>query len=441
MKILMVDVGNNLLDFSLRCLRAGHEVRVAPTPDKEGNRPKMGNGLVEKVSDWRQHMKWADLIVVPDNTKYMRELETFHKAGYPIWGPRAGVADWELNRMLGQEVMGKAGLPVMDCVEFKTVKQAKEFLVANPDRWVSKPAGYGDTAKALSYVSKSARDMMFMLERWESEKAFKGDPFIFQPFFKGIEVAVGGWMGRNGFLEGSWCENFEHKKLMVGEVGVNTGEMGTVVKYVKESALASVLLKPLEATLIRMGYVGYIDVAVMINDKGKMCPLEFTCRPGWPLFQIQQTLHKGDPAQWMADALEGRNTFEARDEVATGVVVTLPDFPFNKVPLERSTGFPVYGWDKIPKDDFHPVEVMAGDHWDLQDGELVKSNGLLTTGTYVAVVSGRGKTVQEANAQAYAHLDRLEIPNSPMYRTDIGQKVEGYLKRLRPLGLVDGWRW
>ena len=351
------------------------------------------------------------------------------------------MADWELNRMLGQEVMSKAGLPVMDCVEFKTVKQAKEFLVANPDRWVSKPAGYGDTAKALSYVSKSARDMMFMLERWESEKAFKGDPFIFQPFFKGIEVAVGGWMGRNGFLEGSWCENFEHKKLMVGEVGVNTGEMGTVVKYVKESALANVLLKPLEATLIRMGYVGYIDVAVMINDKGKMCPLEFTCRPGWPLFQIQQTLHKGDPAQWMADALEGRNTFEARDEVATGVVVTLPDFPFNKAPLERSTGFPVYGWDKIPKDDFHPVEVMAGDHWDMQNGKLVKSNGLLTTGTYVAVVSGRGKTVQEANAQAYAHLDRLEIPNSPMYRTDIGQKVEGYLKRLRPLGLVDGWRW
>jgi hypothetical protein len=42
---------------------------------------------------------------------------------------------------------------------------------------------------------------------------------------QGAEFAVGGWYGPGGWC-GCWYENLENKKLMVGDLGPNTGEMG-----------------------------------------------------------------------------------------------------------------------------------------------------------------------------------------------------------------------
>lgn len=439
MKILLLDIGSNLLDFGLRCLAAGHEVKHWQGTERDGKRSKVGQGLLPQVAQWKPHMSWADLIMIPDNGKYMREVDGFIQRGFPVFGPCKQVVEWELDRFRGMEVMQQAGLPVMDCIEFKKIGEAMEFLKAHPNRYVSKPNG--DMAKNLSYVSKSARDLMFMLERWQAQGDLQGQKFIFQPFFKGTEVAVGGWMTRDGFIPEMWCESFEHKKLMNGEVGPNTGEMGTAVKYVRESKLADELLRPLEAQLIRAKYVGYIDVAVMVNERGKLCPLEFTSRPGWPLFQIQQALHRGDPAQWMKDALEGSSTLKVSQDVAIGIVLTLPDFPYEQFALEESADFPLYGWERIPPKNFHPVDLKAGEVWDEENGQLSKVEGLLTTGTYVGVISGTGETVHEAHEKAYLHLDRLELPNSPQYRTDIGLKVEKALKLLQPLGYCTEWRW
>jgi len=89
------------------------------------------------------------------------------------------------------------------------------------------------------------------------------------------------------------------------------------------------VLEPLEPELIRQGYTGYIDVSVMIDKKGTPWPLEFTCRPGWPLQQILQCLHTGDPAQWMLDALHGHDSLKVKSDIATGVVMAIPDFPYS----------------------------------------------------------------------------------------------------------------
>ena len=91
---------------------------------------------------------------------------------------------------------------------------------------LSKPSGDVED-KALSYVSKSPADMVYMLERWKKAQKHKS-PFILQEFVDGIELAVGGWFGPGGFNEG-WCENFEFKKLMPDDLGPATGEQGTVL--------------------------------------------------------------------------------------------------------------------------------------------------------------------------------------------------------------------
>jgi phosphoribosylamine--glycine ligase len=210
MKILLIDAIASYVDFAMRCEAAGHEVRVFMGPDPKGQRHPAGDGLVTKVPDWQSSMKWADLICTSDNTKYVKELEGYRNAGFPIFGCNVDAATWELQRDVGVEVFERCGIKTIPSILFKNYDEAIAHLDANPlTRYVSKPLG--DADRALSYVSKSSRDLRFMLTEWK--KHAPRHPFIFQEFHGGIEVAVGAWVGRNGF--GKWClENFEHKKLM-----------------------------------------------------------------------------------------------------------------------------------------------------------------------------------------------------------------------------------
>lgn len=435
MKILLIDKGGYFLDFALRCREAGHEVRWFLGKLRGGDRNPQGDGFnLTKVTDWAPSMKWADLIILPDNSVYMADLEVWRRRGFPIWGPNVEVTQWEMNRETGMEVLESVGIRTIDSHKFRRVSEAQDFLRANPRRFVSKVNDDNDS-KALSYVSKSAKDLMFMLQKWEKLGTLKSE-FVFQEFVKGTEVAVGGWFGPGGFS--SWfLENFEHKKLMNGEIGVNTGEMGTVLKYTQESALAEYFLRPLEGHLYRAGYTGYVDVAAIVARDGTPYPLEFTTRPGWPLFEIQQALHP-DPCGWMFDMLEGKNTFKPSSNVAVGVVVTMPDFPYHSMPFAEKVGFPLYGWDKIPEKNLHLSQVMMGE----APGDSLEMEPIpVSAGECVCTISGTGETVEAAQTAAYRNVKRLALPNSPMYRTDIGDRLREDLPELQQHGWMTSWTY
>lgn len=435
MKILLIDRGGYFLDFALRCINAGHEVRWFLGKLKGGDRNPQGDGMgVKKIADWTTSMRWADLILTPDNSVYGEALRPWFNRGFPIWGPNEEVASWELNRGAGAKVLQEIGVELIPSRSFKKINDAIAFLKANPARYVSKLDDDNDT-KAMSYVSKSAKDMLFMLEKWKKQCAMKTN-FIFQEFVPGVEFAVGGWFGKAGWSP-YWCENFEHKKLMSGEIGPNTGEMGTVLHYTQDSPLAEYLLKPLEGHLHRAGYRGYLDVAVMVARDGTPYPLEFTSRPGWPLFEIQQSLHP-DPVEWMLDAMEGRWTFKPREGIATGICMMIPDFPYCSSKHEDRVGYPVYGWQKIAAGNFHPTQVMLGE---APGDNLQMEPTLVTAGECVCTVTGVGKTVSESAERAYANLKKIELPNSPLYRDDIGEKLKPALQELHKHGYAKGVRF
>lgn len=438
MKILLIDATSSMLDFALRCEAAGHEVRVFMGPTKRGDRSTVGDGLLQKVSDYRPSMKWADFIMISDNAKYIHELEGYRNRGFPLFGPNDECTAWELDRDCGQRVLEAAGIAVIPSHCFSNYDEAEAFVRGTLKRYVSKPSG--DADKALSYVSKGPADLCFMLQHWKRTQR-KRVPFLLQEFIPGIEMAVGGWVGRNGFSR--WfLENFEFKKLMNGEIGVNTGEMGTAMRYVEaaDSQLAREMLLPLEAALIRSGYTGYVDVSVIIDKKGNPWPLEFTTRPGWPLFQIQQVLHP-EPVQWMWDSLQGQDTFEPCQEIAIGVVMAIPDFPYTTLLNKEVAGFPVWGITAKNRYWVHPAEMKLGTAPVLENGKLVEKSMMVTAGDYVLVCSGIGETVSEAKDAAYARVKELELPNSPMYRTDIGCRLETQLEELHALGYATAWEY
>jgi len=432
-RLLVIDPAGNALDFAMRAQRAGHDVRLGIRQTEKTKH--IGRGLVQVV-EYDQWVRWADLVFMADNTRYTYDMDQrWRPQGARIVGASMDTAAWEIDRVRGMRVFEKAGVAAPAFREFSDYDKAIAYVKREDRRFVSKPCGTVED-KALSYCARSPEDMVYMLQRWKRMSKHKS-PFILQEFISGIEIAVGAWFGPGGFNSG-WCENFEFKKLMVGDMGPTTGEQGTVLRYVRSSKLGRKVLEPIREQLANARYVGYVDVNCIIDDAGQPWPLEFTTRPGWPTFNIQQSLHAGgDCVQWLLDLWNGKDAkiFDM-DTVATGVVVSIPDYPYSHLTRKEVTGVPVYGIEDMTY--IHPCEMMMGVAPQRAGNTIVDMPMLVTAGDYVLVATGIGETVRDASRAVYRTLEKLSIPNSPMYRTDIGKRLQKQLPQLHELGYAKG---
>lgn len=427
MKVLIVDSEKVGLPIAMKAQEAGHDVRLWAPGDA-------GVGIVARVKDWEASVRWADLIILTDNAKLGKEMEPFFKLGFPIFGPNLKGAELELDREAGQKLLDKLGIDTLPYQQFNNYDKAIKYVLDAGEPFVSKPWG-GEADKDLSYVPKTAADLICRLERWK--KAGVKSDFLLQKMVKGYEMAVGGWFGPGGWSK--WInENWEEKRMLCGGLGPNTGEMGTVMRYVRESSLFDEVLRPCEDYLAKIGYVGYVDMNCMVDEDGTPWPLEFTCRPGWPHFNIASSLHEGDPVEWMADALEGKDTLECCEDVAVGVVLATGDYPWNLVEEREYRDWPIRGitgrlmpnlWLNDVKIGPAPVEV---------DGEIKTKQTYVTTGTYVMIVTGHGDSVKDAQAMANTVAEKVWWPRHTTRRTDIGDRLEKDLPKLQAFGYADG---
>lgn len=436
MRAMFIDCGGNFLDLALRAVAAGHSVKWFLAPGKNGERLPIGDGYgIERINDWEKWMKWADIVILSDNTKYIHALENYRKLGYPIFGTNLIGQKMELDRTFGQKVMKDAGVEIMPYKTFTDYDAAIAYVNKTKKRYVSKPSG--DADKQLSYCSKDAKGMIAQLQRWKKLGKSKF-PFILQEFVPGIEMAVGGWFGPSGF-NSAINENWEEKKLMPGGLSVNTGETGSILRYVEKSKLADKLLFPLEDYLHSIGYSGYIDLAAIVDEKGEPKFLEHTARFGWPHSQIATSLHIGDPIEWMLDLIKGYDTLEVKDDIAVGVVLWHGDFPFNKAPRDASTGFPVY-YD-MNNGNVHPCEMKMGIAPQDVGNHIIDMPTPVTAGTYILVATGLAGTVSGAARNAYKLLKEIETPNSPGYRNDIGLRLNNELPVLQKFGYAKNMKY
>lgn len=436
MRVLIIDPSGNGLDLALRIQADGHKVKLHMR--KTDKTEHIGRGLVEIIDDHREWLRWSDLVVLTDNTFYMRDVEFHRRDGGLVFGATQETAQWELDREAGQKILRKHGIDVPPYKTFSDYDSAIRYVKKEDRRFVSKPSG--DADKSLSYCSKSPADMVFMLERWKRLGKLKGE-FILQDFIPGCEMAVGAFFGPGGF-QGVWCENFEFKKLMNGEMGVATGEQGTVLRFVKYSKLAKRVLDPLAAELAKSGHTGYIDVNCIIDDSGKPWPLEFTTRFGWPTMNIQLALHNGDHAQWMMDLVSGSPEQNwTLNQIAIGVVLSIPDYPYSHLTRKEVVGVPIYGMKPDLMPHVHPCEMKMGSApMDMATG-IIETPCLVTAGDYVLVMTATADTVQDAREAVYRRLQRLIVPNSPQWRTDIGRRLSSELPTIQAKGYATGMRY
>jgi phosphoribosylamine---glycine ligase len=434
-RLLIIDHDDVGLALALRASEAGHEVRIFVKPKHQKN--KTGNGFkgIEQIDNWVSSMAWADLIFPTSNDEYMERLDAFRDKNYPVFGPSKASSDLEIKRVKGMQFLEEHGIKCPPYEQFKTLQEAEKFVWKNGGRWVFKTLGDNED-KSLSYCSKSPADMISRLRRWADLGMNPKGPVMLQEFIDGIEMGVSRWMGSKGWI-GLPNENFEHKPLMPSNCGPNTGEMGTVMKYEKQSLFYENLLDSLGPDLLKIGHLGDIDITAIIDEKGNAWPLEFTCRPGWPAFNIMLSEHKGDPIQWMFDALNGEDTLQVSEEIAVGIVLAHPMFPYD-TPVDEGSNVPVYGVTKKNVKYIQPQGIKMAKMPDMEGERIVERAIWATSGNYIAVVTGMGKSVKQASERAYRTVKEINISNK-IYRDDIGEALEEELPRLQKHGYAKGF--
>jgi len=189
---------------------------------------------------------------------------------------------------------------------------------------------------------------------------------------------------------------------------------------------------PMEAELLKAGHRGDFAIGCGIDSKGKAWPFEFTCRLGWPAFFIQCASHPCDPAQWMFDLLKGEDSLKVSRDVSMGVVLAQPRYPYGDAEPKEVEGNPIAGADEM-WDQVHPVDMMIGKGPAMQDGKVVDKPIYQTSGEYVMVVTGLGKTVSKAKDKVYGAVDKIKFSNM-IVRNDVGDGVIKKLPELHKFG-------
>ena len=433
-RVLLIDADHVGLDAAMRFVAAGHDVRMFRY-SKKPTKYATGFAGITLVDDYKPHMAWAKdgLIFVTANNRYLTEMDRYRQDfGYKIFAPTVASARLEINRSAGMEAMASIGIEVPPYQTFDSLADAETFARKSDRAWVFKPCG-DEEDKSLTYVSKDPADMVGWLRRQITlGKALKGKAMLQEKVERLAELGVSGWMGAEGFLPGKYQIAFEHKNLMVDELGPATGEQGTVCQYTDKDKLAEQMLLPLEPILRTLGHRGDFAIGAIIDTKGQAHFLEVTARCGYPAWWIQAASHRGDPAQWMKDLLDGRDTLKVSNDVAIGVVMAQPCYPYDTASAEQVEGVPIRGAAEALAN-IHLVEVMMGKGPVMDGGKVVDRPTYQTAGEYVLVATALAKTLGRAQHKVYATIDSIHFPNR-MYRTDIGDKVLKSLAALKKHG-------
>jgi phosphoribosylamine--glycine ligase len=408
-RLLFISKWGLIHDLAWEVQKEGHEVRyhIMSKADRD-----VGDGFVEKVERWEDHKDWADVIVF-DDCEFGTLPDRLRKEGKAVVGGTPYTDKLEMDRDFGQEEMQAAGLTVLPRWEFDSFDAAVSFIKANPGRYVVKPSGKAQNEKVLSFVGQEedGLDVLMMLEHYKNGWASKIKSFQLQKYASGVEVAVGAFFNGKEFLQPIFV-NFEHKRMMNDEIGPQTGEMGTAGFWYGPCTLFSQTLLKMKERLAEAGYVGYIDINCIANNRG-IYPLEFTARFGYPTINLQV---EGVLSRWgeFLAALARGEAFNLRTKKGfqVCVVIAVPPFPFvDPDSFKKFSEDAAVIFKKPMNEGIHPcdIRVVEGD-W-----RLTGNSG------YALVVSGSGSTMEDARREAYNRVRNIIIPNM-FYRTDIGER-------------------
>ena len=360
---------------------------------------------VQALADFAKE-KCVDLTVVgPEAALAAGVADAFKAEGLRIFGPTKAGARIESSKEFAKEIMEKYGVPTGFYKSFDKYEEAKAYAESLPLPTVIKydglAAGKGVVVAATREEADAAlRDMLL-------DSAFGQGRVLIEEFLDGPEFSFMCAVGGRKVYPLALAQ--DHKRAYDGDKGPNTGGMGAysplpfISDEVREKALKEILQRTADGLAEEgIDYTGILYGGLILTKDGPKV-IEFNARFGDPETEVVLPRLKSDIYDLFDAAIDkADHTPEWKDEACLGVVLASDGYPGD---YKKGVSLDFDGCTKV----YHM-------------GTAVKDGQLQTAGGRVAMVTGMGKTLEEAAANAYADV-RKAAKEGLFYRSDIGKQV------------------
>jgi phosphoribosylamine--glycine ligase len=237
-------------------------------------------------------MHGIDLTVVGPEVPLARGLaDRLRAEGRAVFGPGAAAAQLEASKAFAKDVMAAAGIPTAASRTFQRLDEALAYVGAHAEPLVVKASGLaaGKGAVVCATRGEAAAAVRAML----GERAFgeAGATGVIESFLVGEEISVLAVTDGRDFALLPVSQ--DHKRLLEGDAGPNTGGMGAyspvavATAAVLERARREVLTPALEEMRRRRTpFSGVLYAGLMVDAAGTPWVVEFKCRLGDPETQV-----------------------------------------------------------------------------------------------------------------------------------------------------------
>jgi phosphoribosylamine--glycine ligase len=419
MDVLVIGGGGREHALAWRLARSRHISRVYVAPGNAGTARDEGifNVAISAANDLIEFAKRESIsmtVVGPEAPLSEGIVDAFRAAGLRIFGPTQAAARLESSKGFAKAFMAQHGIPTSDYRIIEDARTAHDYIHSRGAPIVIKAdglaAGKGVIVAQTEEEAHRAVDMMLV----EQSMGVAGARVVIEDFIHGEEASFIAMVDGQHVL--ALASSQDHKRLLDGDGGPNTGGMGAyspapIVTPAIHARVMREVIQPVVKGMADAGtpYVGFLYAGLMITADGAPKVLEFNCRLGDPETQPIMLRLKSDLYVLFDRALKGeldKAEAEWDRRVALGVVMAAAGYPASLRKGDEISGLPV---------DVEDAHVFHA-------GTTENNGNIVTNGGRVLCVTALGDTVRVAQRRAYEIAKQIRFDGMQM-RTDIGFKA------------------
>jgi phosphoribosylamine--glycine ligase len=428
MRILVVGSGGreHALAWKLAASPRVQQVWVAPgnggTATERGVKNLALTDL-HALADFAAKEKVALTVVGPEAPLAAGIVDLFRARGLRIFGPTQGAAQLESSKAFAKDFMRRHGIPTARYETFDAAAPAHACVDAQGAPIVVKAdglaAGKGVVVAATTAEAHAAIDDIFSTNTLGVQHNAGGARVVIEEFMAGEEASfIVVCDGRHVI---PLATSQDHKRLLDGDAGPNTGGMGAyspapVVTPNVHARVMHEIVRPTVDGMARDGlpFSGFLYAGLMIDAGGRPRVVEFNARLGDPEAEVLLMRLKSDLVDLLLHAADGTlDRYEEQGgaqwarQVALGVVVAAAGYPLAPRKGDRVEALPPVADDLVV---FHAGTAQGDD------------GALRTSGGRVLCVTALGDSTRAAQQRAYEGVAGVRIAGA-QWRRDIGHRA------------------
>ena len=352
------------------------------------------------------------IIVGPEAPLAAGLVDRLTSRGFPVFGPTAAAAHIESSKRFAKEIMLRGGVPTARATWHTDVGTARNAVTQMGAPVVIKASGLASGKGVI--VCKTMDDADRAIDEMLTEHRFgtSGDEILVEEFMEGEELSI--FYLTDGESSRAMIAAQDHKRLLDGDEGPNTGGMGA---YAPVSLATPELMQRVQETIVAPTLSAMRDVGVpfrgllycglMLTDEGPKV-VEFNCRFGDPETQVVLPLLKSPLLPFLkACTIDGGLEDAGELEFSTDAAVTT---------VVASDGYP----DSPRSGDAIELAGVPDDVVVFHAGTSLSDDGQLrTAGGRVFAVTGVAPTFAEAQERSRVGAEQVSFAGRQL-RRDIG---------------------